>query len=99
MTKNELRTKLEDHVDSYMIFSGASFGIRKYFRNENWYMNNVRQSITVIHLLNCLFHLVRIRFKNFIWVSEERRNDILERDLDEALLCKDLNKILTEMDT
>lgn len=96
MTKEELRNRLEEHVDTYIVFHGVTKQVRKYFRNEEWYRNNRRSDATTL-LLNCLFHLVRIRFKNFIWVSEERRNDILGRDLDEALLCKDLNKILTEM--
>lgn len=98
MTRNELRTKLEEHVDTYMIFCGAVYGVRSHFRKEDWYTNNKRHSLTVTYLLDCLFQLVRIKIKNFNYISEERRNEILERDLDEALLCKDLNKILTEMD-
>lgn len=97
MTREELRNRLEEHVDTYIVFHGVTKQVRRYFRNKEWYRNN-RYSPTTTILISCLFHLVRIKVKNFIFISKERRNMILERDLDEALLCKDLNKILTEMD-
>lgn len=98
MTREELRNRLEEHADTYIIFHGASTGIRDHFRQEDWYSNNRRHTITVIHLTNCLFQLVRIKIKNFNYIPEDSRNDILDRHLNEALQCNDLNKILTEMD-
>ena len=99
MTKDELKSILMVHADTYMIFNGGFNGVRKHFRQEDWFLNNREHSLTVHHLTNCLFQMIRIKFKSFGYISEERRNAILERELDEALLCKALNKILNEMDT
>lgn len=97
MTREELRNRLEEHADTYIIFHGVTKQVRQYFRNKEWYRNN-RYSTTTTLLINCLFQLVRIKIKNFNYIPEDSRNDILDRHLNEALQCNDLNKILTEMD-